>query len=152
MTPPTRLVLSPAKPDEPPAVHRCHCEPQRGVAISWYNERIGTQYQEIPTGFALGMTDLGDYAFVWHGRSRYTISALRRSGRGTRPLRWANSICRGDSRIARGFSEKIRRRLTLGQLFQGFFVDQLHGATGELDHVVALEVAQHPGDHLPGGA
>ena len=39
---------------------------------------------------------------------------------------------------------------TLGQLLQGFFVRQLHGAPGELDHAVALEIAQHPGDHLPG--
>ena len=30
--------------------------------------RIATCYQEIPTGFALGMTDLGDCAFVWTGR------------------------------------------------------------------------------------
>lgn len=27
----------------------CHCEPQRGVAISWYCVQNGTWFQEIAT-------------------------------------------------------------------------------------------------------
>ena len=42
--------------------------------------------------------------------------------------------------------------LAVAELFQAPGVQELHGAPGELDHALALEPAEHPGDHLPGGS
>ena len=49
MPPPTSCDDCMGRTEAPTPNHRCHCEPQRGVAISWYNVRIGMHYQEIPT-------------------------------------------------------------------------------------------------------
>ena len=38
------------------------------------------------------------------------------------------------------------------QLLQLLSVGDLHGAPGQGHHAFALEIPQHPGDHLPGGA
>ena len=37
------------------------------MLIGWLTS--GTAVPEIPTGFALGMTDLGERTFVWAGQS-----------------------------------------------------------------------------------
>ena len=83
---------------QPVIDYRCHCEPQRGapqgglscpfgaihlLAISWQavpnrNMLPGDSHGALP----LGMTDLGDFAAVWRGKSRHTISALRRRNAG----------------------------------------------------------------------
>lgn len=56
MTPPTGLDDCPAKTEAPALSYHRHCEPQSGVAISWYDVQICTDAQEIPTACGLGMT------------------------------------------------------------------------------------------------
>ena len=53
---------------QPAIDYRCHCEGAKRLRQSPGRQyRIATFHQEIPTGFALGMTDLGDGAFAWRG-------------------------------------------------------------------------------------
>ena len=47
---------------------------------------------------------------------------------------------------------EISVTLSLIQRLQRFGICDFYGSPGQTHHSLTLEIAQHPGDHLPGGA
>jgi len=55
----------------------------------------------------------------------------------------------GDFRHAEGWRKPS---FLFCQSLQRGFIQDLHSAPGQLHHALALEIPQHPGNHLPGSA